>query len=58
MQCDLLETLEGGFAVYGLMWIIIFFMLFIRHLVIHGQTTETPNTNQTGPDDPGNSGKA
>jgi hypothetical protein len=46
-----LETLTNAFALYGLMWIIIFFLLLISHLA---NEPEAPpkNPKETGPDDP------
>lgn len=28
-----IETIMGGFAMYGAMWIIVFFLLYVNHLV-------------------------
>jgi hypothetical protein len=44
--CDILETIEGGFAVYGVMWIIIFILLYISYLVRHAQEIERQNSKK------------
>lgn len=51
-DCDVLETVAGGFAIYGLMWIIIFFLLLIRHLVIHEPEAKTTNPDKASSDGP------
>jgi hypothetical protein len=47
-SCDLLEAIEQGFAVYGVMWIIIFILLYISYLVRHAQEIERQNSKKDG----------
>jgi len=49
--CNWIETVEGGFAIYGLMWIMVFFLLFISHIVGHEQQTPPKNPEKDSPDD-------
>jgi len=44
---ELIETISGGFIIYGLMWIIVLFLLFIQHSV-EDEQIKTKNPNKTG----------
>lgn len=47
---ELVRDLINAFAFYGLMWIVILFLLLISHISTDEPRPKTKDTNQTGSD--------
>lgn len=50
MLGDMLETIEGRWIAYGIMWAIIGTLLYFSHIVLDEQATETQNSKEDGTD--------
>ncbi len=50
---QLAETIINGFAIYGVMWVIILFMLLLSHLSIDEPRPKNKDTDQISSDDDG-----